>query len=117
MDAKELRDTYAQVGIAAIVGANGISPIILRALDLLVAVEESGDELVRRLHQRSMAFGAPREYEEAAARIVAQDERIAKLEAALKPFANYACDPPCGCHNCVARDLLAGILDHPKEEA
>ena len=36
------------------------------------------------------------------------DERIAKLEGALKPFAEYACSNKgeCECHNCVARDLL-----------
>lgn len=26
---------------------------------------------------------------------------------ALEPFANYACDEPCDCHNCIARDALA----------
>lgn len=28
------------------------------------------------------------------------------LLAALKPFAAYACDPPCGCHNCAARAAI-----------
>ena len=32
--------------------------------------------------------------------------REARLRKALKPFANYACDPPCGCHNCEARAAL-----------
>jgi hypothetical protein len=31
----------------------------------------------------------------------------AELEDALRPFANYACDEPCNCHNCRARALLA----------
>lgn len=35
-----------------------------------------------------------------------QFEMIGKLKAALKPFANYACDPPCGCHNCKAKEAL-----------
>ena len=29
-----------------------------------------------------------------------------RLTAALKPFANYACDEPCNCHNCIARDAI-----------
>ena len=33
--------------------------------------------------------------------------RVAGLEAALKPFANFACDEPCQCNNCIARALLA----------
>lgn len=33
-------------------------------------------------------------------------EKISKLKAALQPFANYACDPPCGCHNCIAKAAL-----------
>jgi hypothetical protein len=31
---------------------------------------------------------------------------ITKLREALKPFANYACKPPCGCHNCQAKEAL-----------
>ena len=34
------------------------------------------------------------------------EKRVAALEAGLRPFANYACDPPCECHNCKARALL-----------
>lgn len=30
-----------------------------------------------------------------------------ELIAALKPFAKFACDEPCECHNCRARALLA----------
>jgi len=32
---------------------------------------------------------------------------IDELIEALRPFANYACDPPCECHNCKARAILA----------
>ena len=31
----------------------------------------------------------------------------AELLAALKPFANYACNPRCGCHNCIASAAIA----------
>ena len=34
------------------------------------------------------------------------NNRMRELEAALEPFAKFACDPPCGCHNCKARELL-----------
>lgn len=36
------------------------------------------------------------------------DGRIAALENALKPFAQFACSRKgkCGCNNCKARDLL-----------
>jgi hypothetical protein len=39
-----------------------------------------------------------------------QQLRIQALEAALRPFANYACDPacqPCDCNNCKAQAALA----------
>ncbi len=36
---------------------------------------------------------------------------VDKLRSALRPFANYACDPPCGCHNCKAKF----VLDYPKK--
>lgn len=29
-----------------------------------------------------------------------------EMLAALRPFANYACDEPCGCHNCIARAVI-----------
>lgn len=32
---------------------------------------------------------------------------IEALKEALEPFAFFACDPPCGCHNCRAKALLA----------
>ena len=32
---------------------------------------------------------------------------VPKMYAALRPFANYACDPPCGCNNCLARAAIA----------
>jgi len=35
-----------------------------------------------------------------------QAQHIARLKEALTPFANYACDPPCGCHNCKAKEAL-----------
>ena len=35
--------------------------------------------------------------------------KLAKCVGALRPFAGYACEPPCGCHNCVARDALNGV--------
>lgn len=28
---------------------------------------------------------------------------------ALRPFANYACDEPCDCHNCQARSALTKL--------
>lgn len=34
------------------------------------------------------------------------DSTIKQLVEALKPFANYACEPPCYCHNCKARDII-----------
>lgn len=30
-----------------------------------------------------------------------------ELIAALQPFANFACNEPCQCHNCRARDVIA----------
>jgi len=30
-----------------------------------------------------------------------------ELLEALQPFANYACDPPCDCHNRIARAAIA----------
>ena len=42
----------------------------------------------------------------ATARDEPEGARAARLRKALKPFANYACDPPCGCHNCEARAAL-----------
>lgn len=39
------------------------------------------------------------------------DLRSAAVQAreALRPFANYACQPPCNCHNCRARDTIAAL--------
>lgn len=34
------------------------------------------------------------------------DKKTSDLVKALQPFANYACDPPCGCHNCIAREQV-----------
>lgn len=36
-----------------------------------------------------------------------QGKIIGELQTALEPFANYACDKPCDCHNCKARAALA----------
>lgn len=33
-------------------------------------------------------------------------DKIKNLTEALRPFANYACDAPCGCHNCTAKAAL-----------
>jgi len=41
---------------------------------------------------------------EANAFLIAAAPRIAK---ALEPFAKFACDEPCDCHNCEARAALA----------
>jgi hypothetical protein len=38
--------------------------------------------------------------------LIASEARVARLEEALRPFANYACDEPCNCHNCIARAAL-----------
>lgn len=45
-------------------------------------------------------------------------ERVKELEAAARPFANYACSPPghCDCHNCKARDLLSKALPNTVAE-
>ena len=36
--------------------------------------------------------------------------RLEEVESALRPFAKFACDPPCEgpCHNCRARQALNG---------
>jgi hypothetical protein len=46
--------------------------------------------------------------------VVGESEANARLIAAapdlldaLRPFANYACDVPCECHNCRARAAIA----------
>ncbi len=46
---------------------------------------------------------------EALARMMADAHLIAaapQLLEALRPFANYACDVPCNCHNCRARAAI-----------
>lgn len=35
--------------------------------------------------------------------------KFAEAKAALEPFAKFACDEPCQCHNCVARATLRGL--------
>jgi hypothetical protein len=36
-----------------------------------------------------------------------------ELVAALRPFANYACNVPCDCHNCRARAAIAKATGSP----
>lgn len=38
-----------------------------------------------------------------------KDALLRQAMEALRPFANYACTPPCGCHNCHARTVAAAI--------
>lgn len=45
------------------------------------------------------------------------NEQIAALREALKPFANYACEPPCECHNCKARAALAATRKEEGNDA
>jgi biotin synthase-like enzyme len=65
-------------------------PEALRLADALEIAEISYTSMVnaayemRRLHEANQAM----------------------LEA-LRPFANYACDEPCSCHNCAARTAIA----------
>lgn len=81
----------------------------------ILSVDHAGDTVnnLRQAHADLYphdAFGLP---QFALARIVAEVrrarvERETLLEA-LRPFANYACDPPCDgpCHNCIARAIIA----------
>ena len=92
MNAKELRDEWEsliELG-APIPISDECRSTILRALDLLVAVEESGDELVRQIREcfQPVEDAFPQSDGsmlalEAAARIVAQDGRIKELERDL----------------------------------
>jgi hypothetical protein len=42
--------------------------------------------------------------------LAAAEKRVKRLEDAIRPFANFACEPdgdgPCGCFNCIARAAL-----------
>jgi hypothetical protein len=101
MNARELRDNWQRLTVAETLKEE---PLILRALDLLVAVEDSGDELVKELHKREEVLSlhgfcaAARAMTKAAARIVAQAERIkvienwAQQEAALRDKAEFERD-------------------------
>ena len=40
-------------------------------------------------------------------RITELEADNARLREALEPFAKFACDPPCGCFNCKARESIA----------
>lgn len=84
MNAKDLRDyvgAYLPNGTPTTIMPSEWQTI-LRALDLLVAVEESGDDLVRMCndasHDERLADGML--YRKAAARIVAQDAVLRELK-------------------------------------
>lgn len=79
---------------------------LLRQLshDLEEARAERDD--ARSLHIHT-ATDIAKQRDDALARITALEAENGKLKAALQPFANYACDPPCGCHNCEARALTS----------
>lgn len=83
-------------------------------LDLLMGVPKDGRAIYEhgQTHSQSIPYG--RMCHEAADSLTAAEAerdalraRVAGLEAALKPFANFACDEPCQCNNCIARALLA----------
>ena len=40
-------------------------------------------------------------------RVSCNNAIVDELGKALVPFANFACEPPCGCHNCEARAAIA----------
>ena len=99
-DARKLHYEITQHGLHSVVAEaaesgsiRGLVPIILRALSLLASVEESGDELVKRLQQpvstgRDGYLQANFERREAAARLVAQAEEIKRKDAALENIEN-----------------------------
>ena len=37
--------------------------------------------------------------------------------AACRPFARFACDPPCSCHNCKARTTIASVEAQQRMQA
>jgi hypothetical protein len=47
------------------------------------------------------------EMKRAAAQLLRLHEVNAELVEALRPFSKFACDPPCGCYNCVALSAIA----------
>lgn len=89
MNAKELHDAYVKYGLAAILGPDGVIPIVERALSLLAAVEGSQEEIVRELrgfvdhlHERGHD-GDAQLVDDAAARIVADAQEKERLRAEL----------------------------------
>ena len=42
----------------------------------------------------------------ATALLAEKQAEIDALQDALKPFAKFACDTPCGCFNCKAKEVL-----------
>jgi hypothetical protein len=70
--------------------------------DLLAALEAAEKQI--RIDTRAIELYVTEQ--------IANRERLEKenerLREALRPFANYACDPPCGCHNCVAKAAASG---------
>ncbi len=73
-------------------------------LDHLQGCAEAADEL-RRLHQSEKeGWRHADELEQDRKRL---HEVNAELVEALRPFSKFACDPPCGCYNCVALSAIA----------
>lgn len=96
MDAKELHDAYVKYGLAAIVGPDGVSPIVLRALSLLASAEGSSEEIVLELggfvdflHERGHD-GDAQFVDDARARIVADAQEKERLRAELASVKGHA---------------------------
>ena len=69
-------------------------------------IESDGDVVVSWQGFDSSGYGRPERKANAA--LIAS---APLLFEALKPFAQFACDPPCGCHNCKARAALAAAQE------
>lgn len=86
MNAKELADLYRRNGFH-VIDDYGDGPVILRALDLLAAVEGSTDEIVRELRGLSADAvpdsGTEKICDKAAAALVAMKAEKEKAEAEL----------------------------------
>lgn len=59
-----------------------------------------------KLPPRWSAFELWQKLTEALAQLEEMERDHEATREALKPFAAFACDPPCGCHNCTARTIL-----------
>ena len=72
----------------------------------IVQLDENGDHYSR--HVNAMTCEKLHSKRDIAAELAYRDERIKKLENALKPFARFACSDKgeCDCNNCQARDSL-----------